>query len=168
MESIKWPHEWLPGLTDNFVSNEVIVKDLSFEIVLSNLLDCKKWDKYYKNSQDIEAYNQKSGILHLDSEFKFTTFGFRIEAKVLELEIDDAKKIARIAWHAWNDATGNERIEAYHAWLIEELSENRLRILTQETQIGMPAKKLASDPKYPMLNGHQDWLVGLVNYSKQK
>ena len=29
MESIRWPEDYLPGLTDNFVSNEVIVQGLS-------------------------------------------------------------------------------------------------------------------------------------------
>ncbi len=28
MNAIQWPKKWIPGETDNFVSNEVIVKGL--------------------------------------------------------------------------------------------------------------------------------------------
>ena len=31
LNEIYWPEEYLPGTTDNFVSNEVIVKDLKAE-----------------------------------------------------------------------------------------------------------------------------------------
>ncbi len=30
MNAIQWPEKWIPGETDNFVSNEVIVKGLDF------------------------------------------------------------------------------------------------------------------------------------------
>lgn len=166
LNAINWPQTWLPGTTDNFVSNEVIVQDLSFETVVKNLIDSSQWEKYYYNSKDVEVANQDSAILKLNSEFKFKTFGFDVYAKVSELEIDETKKIARVAWMAWTKGEGKDHLEAYHAWLIEVLPQNRLRILTQETQKGEPAKALAHDDKFPMLNGHQAWLVGLVNYSK--
>lgn len=40
MNAINWPKEYLPGLTDNYVSNEVIVKGITVEAVweyLTNL-----------------------------------------------------------------------------------------------------------------------------------
>ncbi|MFC9132732.1 hypothetical protein ACFT4A_38665 [Streptomyces sp. NPDC057099] len=49
-----------------------------------------------------------------------------------------------------------------HAWLVEDLPGGRVRILTQETQIGRPAAALAAERPDPMLNGHQAWLDGLV------
>ncbi|MFD9322534.1 hypothetical protein ACFWDQ_33625 [Streptomyces sp. NPDC060053] len=49
-----------------------------------------------------------------------------------------------------------------HAWLVEDLPGGRVRILTQETQIGQPAAALAGERPNPMLNGHQAWLDGLV------
>lgn len=39
---IQFPEKWTPGYTDNFVSNEVIVKDLDFTKVLDGLLDAAK------------------------------------------------------------------------------------------------------------------------------
>ncbi|MGW7425624.1 hypothetical protein ACWGJB_37295 [Streptomyces sp. NPDC054813] len=49
-----------------------------------------------------------------------------------------------------------------HARLVEDLPGDRVRILTQETQIGQPAAESARQWPNPMLNGHQAWLDGLV------
>ncbi|MDR3105930.1 MAG: SRPBCC domain-containing protein, partial [Yokenella regensburgei] len=43
----------------------------------------------------------------------------------------------------------------------------RVRILTQETQNGVPAKDLANTRPNPMLNGHQEWLDGLIRAAKK-
>ncbi|MFD2781291.1 hypothetical protein ACFS32_09345 [Novosphingobium pokkalii] len=70
---------------------------------------------------------------------------------------------ARVAWHGWAGEVGaQDRLDVHHAWLIEDLSGGRVRILTQETQNGNPAKDLAKANPNPMINGHQDWLNGLV------
>lgn len=68
---------------------------------------------------------------------------------------------AHVAWHGWS-GEGNDRLELHHAWLIEDLSGGRVRILTQEAQNGAPAKEMAKKKPNPMINGHQDWLDGLV------
>ncbi|MGW2775092.1 hypothetical protein ACWC4C_21635 [Streptomyces olivaceoviridis] len=49
-----------------------------------------------------------------------------------------------------------------HVWLVEDLPGGRVRILTQETQIGRPAAALARQTPNPVPNGHQAWLDGLV------
>ncbi len=38
MNAIQWPKKWTPGETDNFVSNEVIVKGLDFNKVVQHLV----------------------------------------------------------------------------------------------------------------------------------
>ncbi|MEU5595122.1 hypothetical protein [Streptomyces sp. NPDC020298] len=45
---------------------------------------------------------------------------------------------------------------------MEDLPGGRVRVLTQETQIGRPAAELAKQIPNPMLGGHQAWLDGLV------
>ena len=57
---------------------------------------------------------------------------------------------------------GLKGMQTSHAWLIEDLPENRVRILTQELQIGKPARELHEATPDPMNIGHQDWLKGLV------
>ena len=56
----------------------------------------------------------------------------------------------------------------YHAWLIEDLPNGRVRILTQESQIGKLAAGLANKKPSMMLLGHQDWLDGSVAAAKGK
>lgn len=68
----------------------------------------------------------------------------------------------RLSWTAKQDGTPAERLDVLHAWLVEDLPGGRVRILTQETQIGEPAAQLARLIPNPMLNGHQAWLDGLV------
>jgi hypothetical protein len=53
-------------------------------------------------------------------------------------------------------------MEIYHAWLVEDLEGQRVRILTQESQIGPVFKEWEGKKPNPMLLGHQDWLDGLV------
>ena len=73
----------------------------------------------------------------------------------------------RISWHGWAGEVGTaERLDVIHAWLVEELDYGVVRILTQETQVGEPAKELHIAKPNPMLNGHQDWLDGLVSAAK--
>ena len=50
-----------------------------------------------------------------------------------------------------------ELLDLIHAWLLKELPGNRLRILTQESQIGKPAAKLAGTNI--MIDGHQSWFI---------
>ena len=164
MNAIIWPEKWTPGNTDNFVSNEVIVKGLSFERVVNNLIDASVWEAYYENCGKLHMYNQAGTVLKSDTRFRFETFGFVVEAEVEEFSLTD--NLLRLAWRGWNDADGDEYLEVYHAWLVEPLEGNRVRILTQESQAGTPAKALAESVPNIMLNGHEAWLRGLVNYSR--
>lgn len=54
----------------------------------------------------------------------------------------------------------------YHAWLVEDLEGGRVRILTQESQIGKVFEEFAIKKPNPMLNGHQDWCEALVAKAK--
>ena len=49
--AIIWPEKYTPGETDNYVSNEVIVKGLSVADVLPYLADTKAWGTYYHNAE---------------------------------------------------------------------------------------------------------------------
>lgn len=162
MSEILWPAGYVPGFTENYVSNEVIVTGLTVEQVwpLLNIPAC--WPEYYPNSADVRFYDGKGPALEAGVRFFFTTFGFPVEAQVVEHVPPVPGQPARVAWHGWAGDDAETRLDVHHAWLIEELSGGRLRILTQETQKGKPALALAQDPTNPMINGHQLWLNGLV------
>lgn len=74
----------------------------------------------------------------------------------------------RLAWSAALGGGEDEAVEVYHAWLVEDLPNGRVRVLTQESQIGKPAAALAGKKPNMMLLGHQDWLDGLVTAARGK
>ncbi|VDG18513.1 SRPBCC domain-containing protein [Lactiplantibacillus mudanjiangensis] len=167
MKSINWPSRYLPGNTDNFVSNEVIVKNLTVEQVWAYLVDTSKWEGYYDNAANIVLTDQSTSDLQQGERFHFDTFGFPIEAQVMELVEPQDNQIARISWHGWQDGDENTALDVYHAFLLEALPGNRVRVLTQESQLGKPAADMANETPNPMLNGHQAWLDGLVNAARK-
>lgn len=166
--AIIWPQTYLPGHTDNYVSNEVIVKGVSAEQVWTYLIDTRAWPRYYDNASDIAFRDNKGPLLNTASRFRFTTFGFPVESEVLEFIPPTASKPGRIAWHGWVEGDADHRLDVHHAWLIENLSGGRVRVLTQESQIGKPARDLAGAQPNPMLNKHQAWLEGLVRAAASK
>lgn len=163
MSDIVWPKGYVPGFTDNYCSNEVIVSGLTVDEVWPYLNTATLWPTYYANSADVEFDDGKGPELSIALRFRFKTFGFPVEAEVVEHVPPVLGQPARIAWHGWAGEEGaDDRLDVHHAWLLEDLSGGRLRILTQETQVGKPAKDLAVAKPNPMINGHQDWLDGIV------
>jgi hypothetical protein len=161
MNAIVWPEQFTPGITDNYVSNEVIVAGLSAADVWACLNDTTLWPTYYSNASDIAFHDGSGPLLSHGSRFRFTTFGFPVEAEVTEYEPPANGKPARVAWHGWVEGTAQTALDVHHAWLFEDLPGDRVRILTQETQNGQPAKDLARTKPNPMLNAHQEWIDGL-------
>ena len=167
MNEIVWPQPYLPGTTDNFCSNEVIVAGLRTTDVWPLLNDATAWPTYYGNASDIRFHDSKGPELSAGARFSFKTFGFPVEAEVTEYVPPAAGQPARVAWHGWAEGDDETRLDVHHAWLIEDLSGGRVRVLTQESQIGKPAQQLAKTRPNPMINGHQDWLDGLVDSARK-
>jgi hypothetical protein len=161
--AIIWPNDYLPGTTDNFASNEIIVAGLSAKEIWAQLNDTTLWPGYYSNAEDIRFHDGSGPELSANARFRFTTFGFPVEALVTEYVPPVDGEAARIAWHGWVEGDANSRLDVIHAWLFEDLPGNRVRILTQESQKGVPAQELARTVPNPMINGHQEWIVGLAN-----
>lgn len=167
MSEILWPAGFEPGFTDNFVSNEVIVAGLGVAEVWPLLAVPAAWPGYYDNASDVEIHDGKGPELAAGDRFFFRTFGFPVPCRVVECVPPVAGQPGRLAWHGWAGEPGAaDRLDVHHAWLIEALPGGRLRILTQETQNGAPARALAETRPNPMLNGHQDWLDGLVRAAR--
>ncbi len=167
MSDIVWPKGFVPGFTDNYCSNEVIVAGLSIDDVWPLLSQPSLWPTYYSNSANVRFYDDKGPELENGDRFYFETFGFPVESQCVEYVAPILGQPGRVAWHGWS-GEGESRLDVHHAWLVEELSGNRVRILTQETQNGEPAKELAKTVPNPMINGHQEWLDGLVAAAKSR
>ena len=160
--AIIWPGKYLPGTTDNFVSNEVIAKGITASKIWSLLADISKWETYYDNCEQITPPDS-GPMLKKGDTFKFSTFGFPVLTCPVEESVPPKEgQAGRIAWSAKLEGGPDEKTEVYHAWLVEDLDGGRVRILTQESQIGKPAAELSQKKPNKMLLGHQDWLDGLV------
>ena len=162
--SITWPEHFLPGTTDNFVSNERIAKDITSSQIWALLSNISKWTSYYKNCAQINPPSSGSIFLHEADVFKFSTFGFPpLTCTVKESVAPEANgRAGRLAW----ESKTNEGLEIYHAWLIEDIEGQRVRILTQESQIGSVFRDWEEQKPNKMLLGHQDWLDGLITAAR--
>lgn len=149
-------------MTDNFVSNEIIVPGLTSAKVWACLIDTSKWPAYYSNALDIIFHDGKGPGLSMGSRFQFTTFGLIVQAEVTEFVPPAEGTPARIAWHGWIEGAPEKQLDVLHAWLFENLPGGRVRMHTQESQFGQPAREMAVTKPNPMLNAHQDWLEGLA------
>ena len=160
--AIIWPEKYLPGMTDNFVSNEVIAKGITASQIWALLANISKWETYYDNCEKITPPDS-GPMLKKGDTFKFSTFGFPVlTCPVEESTAPKDGQAGRIAWSAKLEGGPDEETDVYHAWLVEDLDGGRVRILTQESQIGKPAADLSEKKPNKMLLGHQDWLDGLV------
>ncbi len=128
--AIIWPAAYLPGTTDNFASNEIIVAGLSARAVWAQLNDTTRWPTYYSNVADIRFHDGSGPLLSMDARFRFTTFGFPIEAQITEYVPPVDGQAARVAWHGWAEGDATTRLDVIHAWLFEDLPGGRVRILT--------------------------------------
>ena len=160
--AIVWPAAYLPGTTDNYVSNEITVAGLTAPEAWAQLNDTTAWPAYYANASDIVFHDGGSPLLSPAARYRFTTFGFVVEAEVTEYVPPRAGQPGRVAWHGWVEGDSAHRLDVHHAWLFEDLPGGRVRILSQETQNGQPARELAAARPNPMLNAHQDWIDGLA------
>ena len=161
MSDIRWPEKYLPGTTDNYVSNEVIIAGLTSAQVWPYLNDTTHWPICYKNASEIGFEDGAGPELAAGVHFRFTTFGMKVEAEVTEYAPPSEGNPARVSFRAWIAGSKQADASALHAWLIEDLPGGRVRVLTQESQIGEPAKQMAVMKPNPVLNAHQDWLEGL-------
>jgi hypothetical protein len=164
--AIIWPTKYLPGTTDNFVTNEVIIlggdssPPISAQTIWSHLTNISQWTTYYHNAASITPPTTSSGthLTRRGETFSFSTFGFPVlPARVEECVPPAEGQAGRLAWSAKLEGDADGAVDVYHAWLIEDLEGGRVRILTQESQIGKPAAELAGKKPNRMLLGHQDW-----------
>ncbi|MEU6908746.1 SRPBCC domain-containing protein [Streptomyces coeruleorubidus] len=136
------------------LENEVVVKGLSAAQVWRFLTDTSKREGYYDNVADISFPEGGGPALKDGLVFSFGTFGFPpLDALVPEFQAPADGVPGRLSWTAKQDGAPAEKLDVLHAWLVEDLPGGRVRILTQETQIGQPAAALAGERPNPMLPG---------------
>lgn len=102
MNAINWPEGFVPGFTDNFVSNEMIISGKNVSDLWPLLSQPLLWPEYYKNAADVRFYENKGLELEHGRRFYFSTFGFPIEAQVVEFIPPAEGNPVRLAWHGFS------------------------------------------------------------------
>ncbi|WP_328875631.1 SRPBCC family protein [Streptomyces sp. NBC_00287] len=167
--AINWPEKYLPGTGDNFVSNEVVVPGVTAAQVWRALTDTATWESYLDHITAIAFPEGGGPVLKDGVHFTFDPVGVASvrtqHAHVVECQAPAEGAPGRLSWTAEQDGTPEERLQVLHGWLVEDLPGGRVRVLTQETQIGRIAAELARQLPNPMLNAHQTWLNRLIDFS---
>ncbi|PRX20100.1 hypothetical protein B0G75_13518 [Paraburkholderia sp. BL18I3N2] len=81
---------------------------------------CEK-QRYYSNATDIRFHDGSGPHLSAGARFRFTTFGFPVEAEVIEYVPARGDQPARVALHGWVEGDAQSRLDVRHAWLLENL-----------------------------------------------
>ena len=63
MNAIEWPQGYVPGHTDNFITNEAIVAGLTAAEVWPFLAEPTRWPSYYANSANVRFPNSDGPAL---------------------------------------------------------------------------------------------------------
>lgn len=163
--AIIYPSRFTPGHVDGWVSNEIIEAGLSASEIWPLLTTITRWESYYGNCSQIEPPTG-GPVLQRDDTFKFATFGLpQVTCRVEECVAPAVGVPGRLAWRAWLEGVD---VDVYHAWLVEDLEGGRVRVLTQESQLGQVVREMWEEDPKRMLNGHQDWLLGLVGMARKE
>ena len=169
MEAIYWPKEFTPGFTDNFVSAETYVAGLTAEEVFPYLTHAHIWHDYYDGASDVKLIgSDEKPELKEGTKFSFNIIGWDVTAEVVEFVEPSKDRPGRLSWHGWVPGDENKRFDALHGFLFENMTDGRVRILTQESEIGKPAAELAKSHSASLLVGFQAWLDGMVDFARKK
>jgi hypothetical protein len=79
--AIVWPEAYLPGTTDNFASNEIIVSGLTATDIWAQLNDTTLWPTYYSNVADIRFHDGSGPMLSANARFRFATLASRLKRR---------------------------------------------------------------------------------------
>ncbi len=153
---IQWPERYLPGRSDVFAHNEIIIPAPAATI-WNILLRAEEWPSWYPSAHSIHFVSHTGPDLRNRSRFRWNTFGLRITSKVLEF---DPERL--IAWNAHGIG-----VDAYHVWLLTPLANGSTHVLTEETQNGWLAALGKRFMPNHLQRRHRVWLEQLSVRAQQ-
>ena len=126
--------------------------NVSREAAFKHLINAITWSSYYPSASKIKVPTA-DGNLQIGTEFTFTTFG----TTDVEATVEEFVECKRLSWRFKSAG-----MEGYHSWTILDRKEGGIKIITEESQIGV-VPFLFRAFIYPVLkNGHDSWLSGLM------
>ena len=151
---INWPEDYKPADADFYIHSKIQI-DAAPELVWGLLIDAENWPNWYEGMSNVEVLNAENKQIHMDCQLTFSTMGRDFDGTVREFE-----PYARLAWE-----TKNEKLGAYHAWLIVP-NEHGCLLITDEVQKGKLAKLQKVFLPNKLRKLHDTWLAGFKEKSE--
>jgi uncharacterized protein YndB with AHSA1/START domain len=153
---INWPNDYKPANSDFYIHNKMQI-NADPKVIWELLIKAEDWPNWYEGMRDVEILNTEDNEIKANSKLKFSTMDQLFEGTIREFE-----PYSRLAWE-----TRNEKLMAYHAWLIIP-NEKGCLLITDEVQKGKLAKlqKIFLPNKLRKL--HDIWLTEFKTKSENQ
>lgn len=144
-ELAHWPRGTEPSEAVVFAHNEIVIPASPWR-AWDRLIQAERWPRWYLNARRV-AVDTSSGLLHEGATFRWRTFGTAVRSEVV-LFVPPT----HLGWLWWCEGA-----YGYHGWLFEE-DPVGTRVITEETQFGRRAQRLAGLLRPVLWTAHQHWL----------
>jgi hypothetical protein len=120
--TVNFPKHYLPGTTDNFVSNEVYVTGLTASEVWPLLVVPERWASYYDGATDIVFPDNDGPELREGTRLWFAPFNLApLHSVINELVSPRNGRPGRLSWTGQMKQDGTQLIDVLHGFLVEDL-----------------------------------------------
>ena len=154
---IHWPAGYAPKDADLFAHNELSI-NASCGTVWKHIVEATKWPEWYPNAHDVKITNNQTGLLQLNSQFQWSTFGHQVESQIHEFV-----PTSRVGWFG-----KAPDINAYHTWFLAPAANDGCQVVTEEVVKGPGAIKVRNADPNRMHKGHDLWLAKLKLVSEKR
>ena len=149
VEVDRWPVGMEPAGAAVFVHNERVVR-ADRTAVWALLVDAEAWPRWYPNAHRVLILGGEAR-LGRDVAFRWRTFGAEVRSEVVEFAAPE-----QLGWSWWGPG-----LYGYHGWRLDDHPLGT-RVVTEETQRGPRAKRMASLLTGALAAGHWLWLSRLA------
>ena len=145
----RWPGGTEPSGAAVFVHNERVIK-ADRSTLWSLLVRAEDWSRWYPNARHVQILGGGTR-LGRGTAFRWRTFGVDVRSDVVAYEPPE-----QLGWLWW--APG---LYGYHGWRLEDHPLGA-RVITEETQRGPRASRLAMPLTGALATAHRLWLSRLA------
>lgn len=145
---IHWPKDYRPEDADFYIHNQLQI-NAPAEAVWDLLLRAEDWPNWYEGMSNVKILRSENAKIQPGNQLQFSTMKRDFTGTVREFEPP-----YRLAWE-----TKNDKLKAYHAWLIIP-NEDGCLLITDEVQKGKLAKLQKVFLPNKLRKLHDIWLTG--------
>jgi hypothetical protein len=140
-----WPADTAPESAAVFAHNERVL-DTSVERAWGWLVHAHNWPRWYGNARDVRI-DGGGHHLYYGARFRWVTFGTPLQSEVVVFQ-----EPTQLGWIWWCPGA-----YGYHGWELFA-APGGIRVITEETQRGSRAVRLAIPLRLALRLAHWHWL----------